>query len=112
MKSVSAGAPPSSGHRFGQCGRGDPASYRNDVVASCRHRLLLTDVTSRASRRTRTPRAGIRTLASPDGERRARRSSPADTQALSRWAKVLMMIQSSISLTVIVLPLARAVNIL
>jgi len=38
--------------------------------------------------------------------------SPADTQALSRWAKVLMMIQSSISLTVIVLLLARAVNIL
>lgn len=38
--------------------------------------------------------------------------SPADTQALSRWAKLLMMLQSLISLTVIVLLAARAVNIL
>lgn len=38
--------------------------------------------------------------------------SPADTGALSRLAKVLMMIQSSISLTVIVLLAARAVNML
>ena len=38
--------------------------------------------------------------------------SPADTQALSRWAKVLMMIQATISLTVIALLAARAVNIL
>jgi hypothetical protein len=30
-------------HRFGQCGRGNPAPYSNDVVASCRHpELLLT----------------------------------------------------------------------
>lgn len=38
--------------------------------------------------------------------------SPADTPALSRWAKVLMMIQASISLTILVLLAARAVNIL
>jgi len=38
--------------------------------------------------------------------------SPADTQALSRWAKVLMMIQATISLAVIALLAARAVNIL
>ncbi len=38
--------------------------------------------------------------------------SPTDTQVLSRWAKVLMMVQSVISLTVIVLLAARAVNIL
>jgi len=38
--------------------------------------------------------------------------SPADTQALSRWAKLLMMMQSLISLTVIVMLAARAVNIL
>ncbi len=38
--------------------------------------------------------------------------SPADTQALSRWAKLLMMVQSLISLTVTLLLVARAVNIL
>ena len=38
--------------------------------------------------------------------------SPADTQVLSRWAKVLMMLQSSISLCILVLLLARGVNIL
>lgn len=38
--------------------------------------------------------------------------SPADTAALTRWAKVLMMIQATISLTVMVLLAARAVNIL
>lgn len=38
--------------------------------------------------------------------------SPADTQALSRWAKVLMMVQATISLAVVVLLAARAVNIL
>jgi hypothetical protein len=38
--------------------------------------------------------------------------SPADTPALSRWAKVLMMLQATISLAVIALLAARAVNIL
>lgn len=38
--------------------------------------------------------------------------SPTDAPVLSRTAKVLMMIQASISLTVIVLMAARAVNIL
>jgi hypothetical protein len=38
--------------------------------------------------------------------------SPTDVQALSRWVKLLMMIQSLISLTVISLLAARAVNIL
>lgn len=38
--------------------------------------------------------------------------SPTDTQILSRWAKGLMMVQSLISLTIIVLLAARAVNIL
>jgi len=38
--------------------------------------------------------------------------SPADTQALSRWAKLLMMTQSLISLTIIVLLVARSVNIM
>lgn len=38
--------------------------------------------------------------------------SPADTAVLSRWAKLLMMIQALISLTVIALLAARAVNIL
>ena len=38
--------------------------------------------------------------------------SPTDTPALSRWAKVLMMIQATISLTVLALLAARAVNIL
>ena len=38
--------------------------------------------------------------------------SPADTAVLSRWAKCLSMVQALISLTVIVLLAARAVNIL
>ena len=38
--------------------------------------------------------------------------SPTDAAVLSRWAKVLTMIQSSISLAVVVLLAARAVNIL
>jgi uncharacterized membrane protein len=38
--------------------------------------------------------------------------SPTDTQVLSRWAKLLMMLQSSISLCILVLLLARGVNIL
>jgi hypothetical protein len=38
--------------------------------------------------------------------------SPTDTPVLTRWAKVLMMVQSLISLTVIAILGARAVNIL
>ncbi len=38
--------------------------------------------------------------------------SPADTAVLSRWAKVLMMVQATVSLAVIALLAARAVNIL
>ena len=38
--------------------------------------------------------------------------SPTDTAALSRWAKGLMMMQATISLTIIVLLAAYAVNIL
>ncbi len=38
--------------------------------------------------------------------------SPTDVPVLTRWAKVLMMIQSLISLTVLALLAARAVNIL
>jgi len=38
--------------------------------------------------------------------------SPTDTPALARWGKVLMMLQSVISLTVLALLAARAVNIL
>jgi uncharacterized membrane protein len=38
--------------------------------------------------------------------------SPTDVPVLSRWAKLLMMIQALISLVVIVLLAARAVNIL
>lgn len=38
--------------------------------------------------------------------------SPTDALVLARWAKVLMMLQSLISLTVLVLLAARAVNIL
>jgi len=38
--------------------------------------------------------------------------SPTDTPVLSRWAKALMILQSLISLTIIVLLTARAVNIL
>ncbi len=38
--------------------------------------------------------------------------SPTDTAALSRWAKIGMMLQSLISLTIVILLAARAVNIL
>lgn len=38
--------------------------------------------------------------------------SPTDVMPLSRWAKMLMMLQSSISLVTVVLVVARAVNIL
>jgi len=38
--------------------------------------------------------------------------SPTDTAVLSRWAKLAMMLQSLISLTIIALLAARAVNIL
>jgi len=38
--------------------------------------------------------------------------SPTDVPVLSRWAKVMMMVQSSISLTTLALLAARAVNIL
>jgi hypothetical protein len=38
--------------------------------------------------------------------------SPTDVPVLARWAKVLMMVQSLISLTVIALLAGRAVNIL
>ena len=38
--------------------------------------------------------------------------SPTDTSVLSRWAKVLMMLQSLISLSIIALLAARAVNVL
>ena len=38
--------------------------------------------------------------------------SPADVPVLARWAKIIMMLQALISLTVIVLLAARAVNIL
>jgi len=38
--------------------------------------------------------------------------SPTDVPVLARWAKVLMVLQSLVSLTVVVLLAARAVNIL
>ena len=38
--------------------------------------------------------------------------SPTDTPVLTRWAKVLTMVQASISLTVVAVLAARAVNIL
>jgi len=38
--------------------------------------------------------------------------SPTDSPVLSRWAKVLMMIQSLVALTIVALLAARAVNIL
>ena len=38
--------------------------------------------------------------------------SPADTAALSRWAKLLMMTQAIISLTLIAVVAARAINTL
>lgn len=38
--------------------------------------------------------------------------SPTDAPVLSRWAKLLMMLQASISLAIVALLAARAVNIL
>jgi len=38
--------------------------------------------------------------------------SPTDVPVLSRWAKVMMMVQSTISLTTLALLAARAINIL
>jgi hypothetical protein len=38
--------------------------------------------------------------------------SPTDSPVLSRWAKIAMMMQSSISLVTLALLAARAVNIL
>jgi hypothetical protein len=38
--------------------------------------------------------------------------SPADTAVLSSWAKLLMMVQASISLTVVAVLAARAINTL
>jgi len=38
--------------------------------------------------------------------------SPTDTLPLSRWAKMLMLVQSAISLALAVMVVARAVNIL
>jgi uncharacterized membrane protein len=38
--------------------------------------------------------------------------SPTDTMPLSRWAKMLMLVQSAISLSLAVMVVARAVNIL
>jgi hypothetical protein len=38
--------------------------------------------------------------------------SPTDTSVLSRWAKLAMMLQSLISLTIVALLAARAVNVL
>ena len=38
--------------------------------------------------------------------------SPTDAMPLSRWAKMLMLVQSSISLSLAVMVVARAVNIL
>jgi hypothetical protein len=47
-------------------------------------------------------------FANPAGPRSAR----CDTAVLSRWAKIGTMNQSLISLTIVALPAARAVNIL
>jgi uncharacterized membrane protein len=38
--------------------------------------------------------------------------SPTDTMPLSRWAKMLMLVQSAISLSLAVMVVARAVNLL
>jgi hypothetical protein len=38
--------------------------------------------------------------------------SPTDTPALTRWAKVLMMIQSLISMTTLLILVGRVVNII
>jgi uncharacterized membrane protein len=38
--------------------------------------------------------------------------SPTDTMPLSRWAKMLMLVQSAVALSTVVLVVARAVNVL
>ncbi len=38
--------------------------------------------------------------------------SPTDVMPLSRWAKLIMLVQSAISLTTVALVIARAVNVL
>jgi hypothetical protein len=38
--------------------------------------------------------------------------SPTDTMPLSRWAKMLMLVQSAVALSTVVLVIARAVNVL
>jgi uncharacterized membrane protein len=38
--------------------------------------------------------------------------SPTDTMPMSRWAKMLMLLQSAVSLSLVVLVVARAVNVL
>jgi hypothetical protein len=38
--------------------------------------------------------------------------SPTDVPVLSRWAKLLMMIQATIALVVVIVLAARAINIL
>ena len=38
--------------------------------------------------------------------------SPTDTLPLSRWAKLLMMLQSTLALLLVILVIARAVNVL
>ena len=38
--------------------------------------------------------------------------SPTDVLPLSRWAKVTMMVQSAVALAVVVLVVARAINVL
>jgi uncharacterized membrane protein len=38
--------------------------------------------------------------------------SPTDVLPLSRWAKMIMMVQSGVALMVVVLVVARAVNVL
>jgi uncharacterized membrane protein len=38
--------------------------------------------------------------------------SPTDTMPLSRWAKMLMLVQSAVALSTVALVIARAVNVL
>jgi hypothetical protein len=38
--------------------------------------------------------------------------SPTDTMPLSRWAKAMMTVQSMVSMSTLVLVIARAVNVL
>jgi hypothetical protein len=42
----------------------------------------------------------------------ASRDSPSDTLPVRRWAKLTMMVQSTLSLVIAILVLARAINIL